>query len=80
MRDVLDVVILNFNDNNLANIILIWYNSVINEVFGNCLIPYDCTAQEIKKLENKILSLSPSRQVYMIQHLFDLNIGVNQQL
>jgi CRISPR/Cas system-associated endoribonuclease Cas2 len=76
---VLDVYILKYEieDDVLANSILTWYYSIINEVFGRNDIPWDCTDKDIDKLKNKILSLSFSRQAHMIQHLLDLEYNLS---
>jgi hypothetical protein len=74
---VLDVYIIKFEDDKLSNSILTWYHSVMNEVFGRNDIPWDCTDKDMDKLKNKILSLSLSRQVYMIQYLMDFEYCLN---
>ena len=74
---VLDVYIIKFEDDKLANSILTWYYSIINEVFGRNDIPWNCTDKGMDRLKNKILGLSLSRQAYMIYHLLDLEYCLN---
>lgn len=77
--NVLDVFILKFNDDELSNSVYSWCISIIYEVFGSNFIPSDCTHNDIKRLENKILSLSPSRQAYLVDYLIDCEYNLEDK-